>query len=188
MAENTGTRADMRLIGFNLKDSKKKISLSAMMGGDLDVDSGQWAHTKGCPFASVEILDSDEGVVWEFDRPTVTVGESTTVQLRWAWPKRLPPDPKEASRILEARMVSLKSTMDTLLAMFCAGMTGEDVSVRIFEEPKPQRGELPFSPTAKEIVKEAIEQMRPKPGSGVDSVTLSSGGRSVTLNSDGSTT
>ncbi len=187
MAENTGTRAEMRLLGFGIKDSKKRISLSATLAGDLDVDSGQWAHTKGCPFASVEVLDSDDGVVWEFQRPTVTVGESATVQLRWSWPKRLPPDPKEASKILEARKASFKSTLDTLIAIFCAGMAGEDVSVRIFEEEKPQQDQLPFGQKAKEIVKEAIEQLRPKPGSGVESVTISSGGRSVTLDSDGGT-
>jgi len=187
MSENTGTRAKMRLLSFGIKDSKKRITLSATLGGDLDVDSGQWAHTKGCPFASVEVLDQDDGVVWEFHRPTVTVDESTTVQLRWSWLKRLPADPKEATKMLEARMASLKSTLETLISIFCAGMVGEDVSVRIFEEDKPQQDELPFGAKAKDIVKEAIEQLRPKPGSGVDSITLSSGGRSVTLNSDGST-
>lgn len=180
---------EMFLRGFTARWGKKTPRCSVVLEGTWPGEDlpAQWDEMKGRPIAALRILDESGGVLFLDSLPDCTVNErGITVRLRIDWLCYLSPmlrteDQKDEHR---ARVAQVSGDGSLLSILFAGQALGDPVRCEIdWREQEKAAPVLPFSP--KDLVQRAIEELRPKPGSGIDSVRLESGGKSVTLNADG---
>lgn len=133
---------DLRMRGFSESYGPKKVKLVATLEGDVPVDCGQWEATRGRPFGFIEVLDKEGAVLWEFIRPPVSVGRTTTVQLRWEWSTKVPADPDRAITLQNAMQQDIVTVSDVLTSLFGERVIGETLEVRFYLDAKEPKGSL----------------------------------------------